>query len=726
MRKLLCFFLILIGFLVFIFSIEMADLISIEPWIRNNKTEVLIVRNEYLLDEQIIVHFRNIQEQFDVHILQAIWRNRAQNISIYTTDTTLDGAVSLSSGVFPIQHVDGFISNRQTTSASQVGEFRYFTTQDREVRIYPIEELVAQAGLGGLFFLNTIDEETIALIIRYLEESLVGSVRVQAVHGALEHTDIFAWTAWDNFLLTALIGIACILFAIIAIQYILSMSKHSAVMFIEGYSKKRIVLEHLLGVLPMFMLSFMLITICSFVYLTINSSVYFWWMFIRNNIIFHSVVLALFMLAAFCLISRQTAESNAVKVIAGDRKNTALTILHFSAKYAVLIVIAIAFIQFQVQSAYLRERQQADINWWQTENVYTTIRRAASDRRDPVSMRQMEIGSKHLFEEFSEELGLFLISAHNFQQVDGQYIWERNTSYELRNVHTSHGRSIIINENYLHRHPVYATDGLPAKAHLVYDQFVQNLLVPVSLYLYAYDIYQTFLENFYFMSVMLPNSYNRELGNALDETTIEQLSINMIFVAEGTQYFTYNPNIARTTNNIITDPIAIVDTLNVDASHYSAWLSSSAFFESVGGNPREEMRPHVVRHNMGVSINHVVSVFDLHVASIRETEENLRVLILVGMALLAAFVFSIYAFIASYFEQHKYAIYIKRTFGYSYIRCIRHILLLGTGITVLLLLLSPVPGYAIAALVVIEVLLIMLFSNAVGKKSFAEIIKGVH
>jgi len=730
LRKIFFIFLILTALLVFIFGVEAADIISIGPWINDNTTQILVIHDEYLPDEEIVAHFRNVQEQFGVFLAQVIQRNLGRSISIYTTDTTLDGEISLNIGFFPVQLSEGFLSNKQTSDILQAGSFHYFTTQGREVFIFPIDALADRAGLGGVFVLNTVDREIVANIIDYLEESFRGTVQARGTSGAISRRMIFTWTAMENLPLLALIVIICILFVFIAIRYILSLSKHSVLMAIEGYSKRRITFEHLLGIMSLFLLSFILISTCILIYLIINSSTYFWWMFIRNNIIFHITVLALFVLIVFCLILLQTAGNKTIKILAGNKSSSALTIVHFFVKYTVLVMIVAALLQFQMQTAYLRERQQADLNWQQSENVYTIVMRVAADLGSLISRRPVEIGAKHLFEDLSEYLGLFLINAHNFQQMgDGRYIWEWNATDapdEFRAIHSLNGRTITINENYMRRHPVYAVDGTPAKEHLIYDPFVQNVLVPISLSLHEADIYQTFLKSFYFARVDAANFYNQELGQPLDDTPIEQLSINIIFVEDGARYFTYNPRLAATTHNVITDPIVVVDTLNIDASFYDAWLTRATFFESPSANPLEAIRPHVIRNNMRTSLSNVNPVFDLHAESIRETEENLRLLLLVGMALLLAFIFSIYTFIASYYEQHKYAIYLKRLFGYSKIRCNWHMLVFGTSLTTLILLLFPIAWYIITILVAIDILLIMIFNNVIGRKSFSEIVKGVH
>lgn len=725
MRIIFCCFLLVTAFLVFMFGVEVANHTSIAPWVHHNTTEILVLQDENLSDEDIIIHFKNVQEQFGVYLLQVIWSNMGRSISLYTTDTTLDGKVSLSSGVFPDNHADGFLSNKQSFCTLQFGTFHYFNTQDRTVFIYPIEAILEHAGPEGIFFINTTDEFKVASIINYLEESLVGSVYIRGTH-EINRGEILTWTAMANLPLTALIGIVCVLFAFITVRYVLSLRKNSALMVIEGYSKRRIVFEHLLVSLSIFLISFIAISSCIIIYLIFSSNIYFWWMFVRGVLIFHIAAFTLFALTAFCMIALHSTRNNAINVIAGKKPNLTLSIMHLFAKNIVLVMIVSASFQFQIQATYLEERQQAGINWHQAENVYTTVMRVTADMGCLISRRPVEIKSRHLYEDLSNELGLFLIDASNFQQMeDGRYLWEWNTTDDIKSSLTLNGKTITINENYLHRHPVYAVDGSPAVDLLVYDPFVQNILVPVALTLHEAYIYQNFLYSFYFTKVEVANIYNRVLGQPLDETLVEQLSINIIFVEDGVRYFTYNPRLAESTHNVITDPIVIIDTLIIDASYYDSWLTRSAFFESSGANPLKELRSHVVHNNMGAALSNVNSVFGLHTESMREAGENLRILALVGVALLLVYIFSLCTFIASYFEQHKYVIYVKRLFGYSNIRCSWHMIIFMTIPMVLILLLFPITWYVVAVLVTIEIMMTVIISYAVGSKSFSELRRGV-
>ena len=45
------------------------------------------------------------------------------------------------------------------------------------------------------------------------------------------------------------------------------------------------------------------------------------------------------------------------------------------------------------------------------------------------------------------------------------------------------------------------------------------------------------------------------------------------------KYFTYNPHIDKKDFTIV-DPISIVDTGNLDASFYAAWLTTSSFVQT--------------------------------------------------------------------------------------------------------------------------------------------------
>lgn len=737
MRTVLCIFLLLTALLIYILSADAAETMSIEPWIRHNTAEILISPDQYLSDDEIIAHFQNLQEQFGVYLLQVIWRNLGHNIAIYTTDTSLDNKVTLSCGVFPKRLADGFLSNMQTLDAQQSGKFHYFTTQDREVLIYPIEMLAQQAGLEGIFYLNTTDSVLISEIITYLEASLRGSVSVLGIYGTMNYISLFAWTAATNLPWIMLLGVLCILFIFITTRYILSQSKRSSLMIVEGYSKIRVILNYLLEISPLFLLSLMLLTALIVIHHVVYSNIYFLWIFIVANLLYHILVFILFFFAAWFLISFQIIVNRPVKTIAGNKPSFALTSMQFFVKHIILIMIIVASLQLQTHATELSELQQANASWQQSKNVYTTVIRKVADYGNLSDVRPFEMRARQLFSDLSEEVYLFLIDASNFQVMrDGRYLWEWNSTDEVKSIYSLNGRTIIINENYLIRHPVTTVDGSLAREHLIFDPYVQNILIPVSLSSYKSDIYETFLNSFYFKSVDVSNLYNEELGNSVDDTPIEQFFINIIFVEDGIQYFTYNMSLATTTHNVIADPIVVVDTLNLDASYYSAWFTSSAFFESFDTNPLEKLRPHIVRNNLGASFSSVDSVFQLQANSIQNTEKSIRILLVVGVALLIAFTFSIYAFMIGYYEQHKYAIYVKRIFGYSYIRCnwhalvfIRcnwHVLALGIILTLLVLWPFPLTWSIIGVAVVIDVLLTIVFNNVIGAKSFSEIIKGVH
>jgi len=381
----------------------------------------------------------------------------------------------------------------------------------------------------------------------------------------------------------------------------------------------------------------------------------------------------------------------------------------------------------QIEEADLREQQQSNAIWQRAENVYATETRAVGDMGSLRSMRPFELRSKLVFRDLSENLALFLIDALNFDQTtDGRYRYEWILDSGSGAIHSPSGRCITVNENYLRRHPVYASNGTPAIDQLDHDPFVQNILVPLSFSTYESEILQIFLEQFYFNKVVVANLYNREFGLPMETTSIEQLHVNIIYVKDDAQYFTYNPRLASTTQNLITDPIVIVDMFNVDASFYYSWLSHSAFFESTSANPFDEFRPDVVSHQMGSVLSNVNPVHALRAESIREMEMNIRILQLVRLVLIVAFVFSVYLFHASYYEQYQYPFCIKRIFGYSLMRINGLALLLGTCLTAAILLLFPIAWYFMLAIVAFDILIMLSFNAVLGKKTFALIVKGGH
>ena len=73
----------------------------------------------------------------------------------------------------------------------------------------------------------------------------------------------------------------------------------------------------------------------------------------------------------------------------------------------------------------------------------------------------------------------------------GMGIYEVNTVGGT-SIYSPQGKSIKVNPNYLKRHTLYTTDRRLALEQLIYDPYVMNILVPISLQQYEKKFVDSF------------------------------------------------------------------------------------------------------------------------------------------------------------------------------------------------------------------------------------------
>ena len=91
-----------------------------------------------------------------------------------------------------------------------------------------------------------------------------------------------------------------------------------------------------------------------------------------------------------------------------------------------------------------------------------------------------------------------------------------------------------------------------------------------------------------------------------------ELNLNIIYVKDGQQYFTYRSDCAMQTGNWITDPIVQIYTSNIHCNYAHSMLSQWAYFYSDADSEKEafeEIRPYVEQCGSENSLQKVTSVY---------------------------------------------------------------------------------------------------------------------
>jgi len=173
--------------------------------------------------------------------------------------------------------------------------------------------------------------------------------------------------------------------------------------------------------------------------------------------------------------------------------------------------------------------------------------------------------------------------------MDSQHIWFADNGFDLYIDPATApplelspiGYRIDVCLNFLELNPISTVNTIPIKEQINWNSSVLNILVPEHLKPYEKYIKLLYLEDFYFRQVIVDNHYNEELGLPLNTTSINELSINIIYVESEQYYFSFDPTLRPETGGRILDPIAVVYTGNIHNSFLGSWFSQgSVYFQS--------------------------------------------------------------------------------------------------------------------------------------------------
>ena len=343
---------------------------------------------------------------------------------------------------------------------------------------------------------------------------------------------------------------------------------------------------------------------------------------------------------------------------------------------------------------------------------------------------ESEVKLKQLY--LLEQQGGFMIDAQNYELVDGEnHPYDYNAPGE-ESYFDPYGRTITVNENYLKINPITMNgDASLIEEKIVHDSHVRNILVPETLKKYEEEIRIRFLKDFYFQKVEVENIYNEKMGKSLNDMSIDELSVNIIYIDQGQEYFPY-ADIEMEKGCKIIDPIVVLETGNVDYSFYMSYLSRCMFFKCEGINAFDYLMPIMEQSNTMSEIQSVTSVYDCHGQQIYNLEIQRNYLITSLGVIMLLFLVSSYLIISSYFQEKKYQMYINKVFGFSLIQRIYKFVLLLVLLDIVALCLVVILWKEKLAIflgtlvILIDTMLLLVEGKQLDKKNFNAIIKGEH
>ncbi|HDR7677127.1 TPA: DUF1430 domain-containing protein, partial [Bacillus wiedmannii] len=232
--------------------------------------------------------------------------------------------------------------------------------------------------------------------------------------------------------------------------------------------------------------------------------------------------------------------------------------------------------------------------------------------------------------------------------------------------------------------------------------------------------------------VEVDNIYNEELGREKNNTKEQELNINIIYVKNNQDYFTYDSTIKAEDKNLIRDPIAIIDTGIFNQSFYLSYVASEFYFKTDSEQPYDSIRATITKNEAQSTIQNITSVYDRLAFEIQNLKTEKEKLLIAMIILIVSNFLITYNTISSYYEKNKFNLYIKQLFGFSAIKrnkIMITLLLLVNIIPIISVSIYVIDTYVISIgilILILEILISYFFDKKLSNQAFNAIIKGEH
>lgn len=409
---------------------------------------------------------------------------------------------------------------------------------------------------------------------------------------------------------------------------------------------------------------------------------------------------------------------NQAEIIKGKRPFAVLFSLQLAAK--MLVLIYLVFCITLNQSNLQRQKKELKNNeqWQEAQNVY--LLRTSFITNKIKERRPLEIRAANLYRILEKERNLFLLNTQKYKNTNNlEVLNEKDLRAALEE------QIITVNRNYLKRHPVFwQGDKKISEKDLLVDNFTLNVLVPKKLQKFDNLLKDILSERFHFQKVEVANIYHKEFKEELEKIKQADLRINIIYIADDNKYFTYDENVEKAKGNIIYDPIVVVDTANIDASYYYAYLTSSCYYYSQNSiNPISEIMPYIQKLDLAASYNSVASVYNQRGAVIANIIKNIKYLHIITVLLIGLLFLTVILFTVCYFTKNRYSICVKRLHGYNFGQIHGLYLLFNIGITCLFILPSAISMCNKLLIVTTEIIVIFSYGMYLQRKILHQVLQ---
>jgi len=532
-----------------------------------------------------------------------------------------------------------------------------------------------------------------------------------------------------------IIGVIFVSTLLTTIKYILSTLKSLSVYLLHGFSVIKLLSKSIKNILLLSLMAFIIAIIVTMIY--IHGSGYTGLVTPLFQLLFFlfCILLLIYSLMTIFIIKRYTYLLRGVSFLKGSKPNWFIQPLNHSLK-----VIFFTFFLMSFHHAWTglqaTQHLSSQLVYWEemARDVYGINFHETGEYLGVNDDIQWDFYERleRLFHYLATQHGGFIMSSDNAGWIE-RSMNEEGAGFRLNDVEISQridpwGYRVTVTPNFFDTNPIYDVHGREVREQLILDRYVLNILVPEDLQPYEIDIIDQFQMEFYDRWIRLQNDYLRDMGRPLLVTEIDNLTINVIYVATGQYYFSFETLDFLETAGRIPDPVAVVLTGNFSLPDMSHFMTVATYFKSESIDPRSDLVP-ILEELRFDHMFRIRPTFDTNMERVFYLRDQLFRLTVFFIILLGANMLITYNLIANYFESYKFKLTIQSHFGYHPLKRLRRFLQAFLLYSVFIIaMMSAGLGWSMLlfgiGFLLFDLGLAIFFEKRLMAKSFAQIMKG--
>ena len=267
------------------------------------------------------------------------------------------------------------------------------------------------------------------------------------------------------------------------------------------------------------------------------------------------------------------------------RKVYKIEVVTYTSKIILLLLFVVLCNKAITQREKLKCQYDSLASWNTTKKLYILGDTYLSKNFNNLALEDKYNAKVYqIYKDLSDSGEVFLMDTLNYEHSTPSTDNENDYNYfndaeSEKDLYSYEGKNIMVDINYLSRHPVKTVTDKPAVKYLSNDINTLNILVPVKYKEYESSIKTSFLKWFYFANVEVPNMYREARKQPLIKKDISNLKVNIVYIKNNQKHFTYSIY-SGNHMNIIEDSIITVYTGNIDNSFLTACLGYCIYLQA--------------------------------------------------------------------------------------------------------------------------------------------------